>query len=76
MRPELLTVEAAQRLSSREVRELFERHVNPGQLRFLELLGFDRVLIERAEGMHYYDQSGRAILDFFGGFGSLAFGHN
>ncbi|HUR27009.1 MAG TPA: aminotransferase class III-fold pyridoxal phosphate-dependent enzyme [Planctomycetota bacterium] len=76
MRPELLTVEAAGRLSSREVRELVVRHVNPGQLRFLELLGFDRILIERAEGMHYYDQRGRAILDFFGGFGSLAFGHN
>jgi ornithine--oxo-acid transaminase len=26
--------------------------------------------------MYYYDQNGRAILDFFGGFGSLAFGHN
>ncbi len=32
--------------------------------------------IERAEGMYYYDQNGRPILDFFGGFGSLAFGHN
>jgi ornithine--oxo-acid transaminase len=34
------------------------------------------VKIERAEGMYYYDQNGRPILDFFGGFGSLAFGHN
>ena len=32
--------------------------------------------IERAEGMFYIDQNGRKILDFFGGFGSLAFGHN
>jgi acetylornithine/succinyldiaminopimelate/putrescine aminotransferase len=26
--------------------------------------------------MYYIDQNGRKILDFFGGFGSLAFGHN
>jgi acetylornithine/succinyldiaminopimelate/putrescine aminotransferase len=26
--------------------------------------------------MYYYDQNGRAIMDFFGGFGSLALGHN
>ena len=48
----------------------------PGQLQLLKLLGFDQVLIERAEGMYYLDQNGRAILDFFGGFGSLRFGHN
>jgi acetylornithine/succinyldiaminopimelate/putrescine aminotransferase len=58
------------------VRDLFQRHLNPGQLHFLKLLGFDQVLVSRAEGMHYYDQRGRAILDFFGGFGSLAYGHN
>src|SRR6476661_1005752 len=32
--------------------------------------------VEDAEGMFYVDQNGRRILDFFGGFGSLAFGHN
>ena len=26
--------------------------------------------------MYYIDRKGRKILDFFGGFGSLAFGHN
>ncbi|MBL8584112.1 MAG: aspartate aminotransferase family protein, partial [Rhizobiaceae bacterium] len=34
------------------------------------------IKVERAEGMFYIDQNGRKILDFFGGFGSLAFGHN
>jgi acetylornithine/succinyldiaminopimelate/putrescine aminotransferase len=42
----------------------------------MKLLGFHKVKIERAEGMFYIDQNGRKILDFFGGFGSLAFGHN
>jgi ornithine--oxo-acid transaminase len=42
----------------------------------MKLLGFNKILIERAEGMYYYTRDGRAILDFFGGFGSLAFGHN
>ena len=46
------------------------------QFHFLKLLGFHDVLIDRAEGMYYYDRRGRKILDFFGGFGSLAMGHN
>jgi acetylornithine/succinyldiaminopimelate/putrescine aminotransferase len=75
-RPELLSVDAAKALPRKEVRRLFARHMSPGQLHFLELLGFDRILVQRAEGVHYYDQDGRAILDFFGGFGSVACGHN
>ena len=42
----------------------------------MKLLGFNKIRIERAEGMYYIDQNDRKILDFFGGFGSLAFGHN
>jgi acetylornithine/succinyldiaminopimelate/putrescine aminotransferase len=42
----------------------------------MKLLGFHKVKVESAEGMFYVDQNGRKILDFFGGFGSLAFGHN
>lgn len=75
-RPNLLTVEDAKKLSSHKVRELFEQHLNPGQMQFLKLLGFDDVIISRAEGMYYYDQNDRPILDFFGGFGSVACGHN
>lgn len=75
-RPQLLTVEDAKGLSCERVRHYFEAHLNPGQLHFLKLLGFDDVIISRAEGMFYHDQNGREILDFFGGFGSLAYGHN
>lgn len=75
-RPQLMTVDDAKALTVQKVRELFERHLNPGQLHFMKLLGFDEVLISRAEGMYYYDQNNRPILDFFGGFGSVAYGHN
>lgn len=75
-RPNLLSVDDAKSLDLAKVRELTAAHLNPGQLHFLRLLGFDRVLIERAEGVHYIDNNGRKILDMFGGFGSVAFGHN
>ncbi|WP_273785925.1 aspartate aminotransferase family protein [Brucella intermedia] len=75
-KPKLLTVSEAKALDLPRMTELFTAHLNPGQLHFMKLLGFHKVKIERAEGMYYYDQDGRQILDFFGGFGSLAFGHN
>jgi acetylornithine/succinyldiaminopimelate/putrescine aminotransferase len=75
-KPALLSVEAAKALPSQDVIDLFAAHLNPGQLHFMKLLGFHKVIIDRAEGMHYYTRDGRKILDFFGGFGSLAFGHN
>ncbi len=75
-KPELISVEQAKTLDAATVADLFTRHLNPGQLHFMKLLGFDKVIIDRAEGMHYIDRDGRRILDFFGGFGSLAPGHN
>jgi acetylornithine/succinyldiaminopimelate/putrescine aminotransferase len=75
-KPRLLTVDDAKGLAPQTVASLFADHINPGQLHFMKLLGFDKVIIERAEGAYYVDREGRDILDFFGGFGSLAFGHN
>lgn len=75
-RPALISVEEAKALPRERVTDLFSAHLNPGQLHFMKLLGFHRVIIDRAEGMHYIDRNGRRILDFFGGFGSLALGHN
>ena len=75
-KPELISVEQAKALDVARITDLFKAHLNPGQLHFMKLLGFHKVKIERAEGMFYVDQNGRKILDFFGGFGSLAFGHN
>jgi acetylornithine/succinyldiaminopimelate/putrescine aminotransferase len=75
-KPNLLTVEEAKKLNAAQTVELFCEYMNPGQLHFLKLLGFHNVIIERAEGMYYVDKDGRKILDFFGGFGSVGFGHN
>ncbi|WP_284268810.1 aspartate aminotransferase family protein [Bradyrhizobium iriomotense] len=71
-----MTMEDAKALSVDRMTDLFKTHINPGQLHFMKLLGFHKIKVERAEGMYYYDQDGRKILDFFGGFGSLALGHN
>lgn len=75
-RPRLLTVDDAKSLEQTRIADLFSAHINPGQLHFMKLLGFDRIVVSQAEGMHYITADGRRILDFFGGFGSLAFGHN
>jgi acetylornithine/succinyldiaminopimelate/putrescine aminotransferase len=75
-KPKLISVEEAKALDVARMTDLFKAHLNPGQLHFMKLLGFHKVKVERAEGMYYIDQNGRKILDFFGGFGSLAFGHN
>lgn len=75
-KPKLMSVDDAKTMDVATMTDLFKNHINPGQLHFMKLLGFNKVKVERAEGMYYYDQNGRKILDFFGGFGSLALGHN
>ncbi len=75
-KPKLMSVADAKALTVPAMTDLFKNHINPGQLHFMKLLGFHKVKVERAEGMYYIDQNGRKILDFFGGFGSLALGHN
>ena len=75
-KPNLLTVDQAVAMPLEQMSKLFVDHLNPGQLHFMKLLGFHKVKIESAEGVFYTDQNGRKILDFFGGFGSLSFGHN
>lgn len=75
-KPDLMGVEDAKNLTVAETADLFCKHMNPGQFHFLKLLGFNAVLVDSAEGMYYTDKNDRKILDFFGGFGSLALGHN
>jgi acetylornithine/succinyldiaminopimelate/putrescine aminotransferase len=76
LRTSLLSVEDAKGLDVKQVQAYFTANMNPGQLHFLKLLGFDNVIVERAEGLYYGTKDGRQILDFFGGFGSVACGHN
>jgi acetylornithine/succinyldiaminopimelate/putrescine aminotransferase len=76
VKPDMISVEASKAMDVARMTDLFKAHLNPGQLHFMKLLGFHKIKIESAEGMYYVDQNGRRILDFFGGFGSLALGHN
>jgi ornithine--oxo-acid transaminase len=75
-RPALLTVDDALALNVAEVVALSRRHLGADQHRMMRLLGFDTTLVRRAEDMHYIDAGGRRVVDFFGGFGTLAMGHN
>src|SRR5579872_3378281 len=74
--PVLMNVEDAKYLTPGQMSDLFRLHINPGQYHFLKLLGFHEVLIDHAEGMYYYTRQGKKVMDFFGGFGALALGHN
>ncbi|MGL5116218.1 MAG: aminotransferase class III-fold pyridoxal phosphate-dependent enzyme, partial [Beijerinckiaceae bacterium] len=75
-KPDLITLEEAKGMKPDAMRKLWAEHINPGQLHFLKLLGFDKIAVKAAEGPWIIDQNDRKILDFFGGFGSVAFGHN
>jgi 4-aminobutyrate aminotransferase-like enzyme len=74
--PVLLTVDDALALDVGTVIKLSRRHLGADQHRMMWLLGFDTTLVERAEDVYYIDTRGRRVLDFFGGFGALAMGHN
>ena len=72
----MITLEDAKQLPIEDVRKFTMDHLNPGQMHFLKLLGFDKIIVDSAEGPIYRTRDGREVLDFFGGFGSVAFGHN
>lgn len=73
--PNLYSLEDAFKLSREEIAELYGRHINPGLLQMLRLVGFDRKYV-RAEGMYVWDDSGQRYLDLLGAYGALNFGHN
>ena len=63
-------------MTASEVTALYQRHVNSGQVRLMRLLGFDRVVVREARGAVLTDADNRKMLDFWGGFGAVALGHN
>jgi putrescine aminotransferase len=70
-----LTFEDAMRLSRGESAALYGRHVDPPLGLLLKLGDVDR-RYSRAEGVHLFDDTGRACLDLTGGYGALNLGHN
>lgn len=53
--------------------EKYLQYVNPGLAQLMKFADFGVEM--RAEGMYVYDHTGRAYLDFLGGYGTFALGH-
>jgi acetylornithine/succinyldiaminopimelate/putrescine aminotransferase len=53
--------------------EKYMQYVNPGLAQLMKFADFGVEM--RAEGMYVYDHTGRAYLDFLGGYGTFALGH-
>lgn len=66
---EIFTIDRA------KLRELHKEYLNTGLANLLGLLDFDKLFI-RARGTSVWDVEGREYLDFLGGYGALALGHN
>ena len=71
----LISFEQAANLNDGKTRQLASEFLNPGLIKTLGLLGFDRVYRE-AQGVVLKDDEGNEYMDFLGGFGSLNLGHN
>lgn len=53
--------------------EKYVQYVNPGLAQLMKFADFGVEM--RAEGVYVYDHTGRAYLDFLGGYGTFALGH-
>tara|TARA_B110000027_G_C16106093_1_gene295362 strand:+ start:123 stop:1538 length:1416 start_codon:yes stop_codon:yes gene_type:complete len=63
-------------LDIKDVRELYEKFVNPAQSNAIKSFGFGQELADYAIGQWIYLKDGSKILDFSGGYGVLTHGHN
>ncbi|MHA2040213.1 MAG: aminotransferase class III-fold pyridoxal phosphate-dependent enzyme [Promethearchaeota archaeon] len=72
----LIKLDDVEKLSVKNIRDYYFRHVNTGILKFLSMLCLDRLEVENAEGIYIYTKCGRKIYDFTGGFSVLNLGHN
>lgn len=70
------TVEDVEKMSPREKVFLTEKYVNPGMVKLLKILGFDKAWGSSAEGMHINLANGQKILDMTGGSCVFGLGHN
>ena len=72
----LISVDECERLSTKEVHDLYRRYVSRTQVSLMTSFGFGRELVERAEGPWVYMRDGTRVLDLSGGVGVLNHGHN
>lgn len=76
MDDKLIKINEIDKLSQKEICRMYEDHINPGMLKFFDLLGFREIRPIKSEGMYIYTKDGKKILDFSGGRGVLSHGHN
>ena len=72
----LLSLEESLALDIASADELYAEHLNPALLKLYRALGMTGMDIESAEGVEIRLRGGRTLLDFSGGLGVLALGHN
>ncbi|ACB83705.1 aspartate aminotransferase family protein [Natranaerobius thermophilus] len=72
---ELINIDETLEMTRQELRTKHNNYLNPGFMKMLSLLGFDKKFV-RAEGTKVWDDNGIEYLDFLGGYGSLNLGHN
>ncbi len=68
-------IRAALQAGAASVKSLHAQHLSPTFIEALGLFGFGRHY-QRAEGLSLFDDQGREVLDFLGGYGAVSLGHN
>src|SRR6056297_2704356 len=71
----LYDIDQAISISREEVGKNYTNYINPGMVKMLKFLNFDKNYV-KAQNTEVYDDQGRKYLDFLGGYGSLNLGHN
>lgn len=74
--PGLIQLRDVPGLETEQVKEWHRAHLNGALISLMELGGYDRVRIARAEGPWLYTTDGRRLLDLVSSYGALAHGHN
>ena len=72
----LLSVEDCEKLTNKEIRELYKKHVNPTVEKLWSSFSIGEVEVDYAEGVWIYTKNNEKILDVTGGIGVLSHGHN
>jgi acetylornithine/succinyldiaminopimelate/putrescine aminotransferase len=76
MLDKLIKNEDIHKMNISDISKIYSDYINPGQVYYFKLLGFNKVLIDHAKGCYYTNHDGQNILDFAGGVGSIGLGHN
>lgn len=73
---ELIGLDDCERLTTKQVHDLYKKYVSRSQVSLMTTFGFGRELVESAEGAYVQMRDGSRVLDLSGGVGVLNHGHN